>query len=33
VTVTLTTQRGSGDQIRNGLDETVANIKRLVEGA
>jgi uncharacterized membrane protein len=32
VTVTLTTQRGSGEQIQDGLNETVANIKRLVEG-
>ena len=32
VTVTLTTTRAGGSEIQNGLDETVANIKRLVEG-
>ncbi len=32
VTVTLTTSRTGGSEIQDGLDETVANIKRLVEG-
>ena len=31
VTVTLTTTRAGGSEIQDGLDQTVANIKRLVE--
>ena len=31
VTVTISTERASGSQIQDGVDETVANVKRLVE--
>jgi uncharacterized membrane protein len=33
VTVTLSTSRADGPEIQQGLDETVANVKRVVEGS